>query len=159
MVEKRRGDTGVTLIEVLVVLSLIAISAGAVTFALPSTPSQKSLAQEAHALAARLNLIAERALVEGQYFKFYWDQTTYGFQVWADQDWDALPDSSFAGRESVGSGMSLRDQHGARGGEVRITPNLLPPGRGILKLEVSSGSDTQLILFDGLSARLQGSKL
>lgn len=158
MAERRGGDTGVTLIEVLVVLSLVAVSAGVVTFALPSAPSQKSIAQEVNALIARLNLITEKALVEGQHFKFYWDQTAYGFQVWAEQDWYTLSDLSFRGDESVGSDISFSDQRGDQRGEITITPNLLPQEFGILELEVSSGSDTRLILFDGLSARFWDAK-
>lgn len=155
MAEARATDSGVTLIEVLIVLSLIAVSAGVVTLALPEATSKKSIAQEAELLAARLNLAAERSLIEGKTFKFYWDQETYGFQKWTDQEWQPLTDPAFVETEAVLSGVSLIDQLGARRGQIIITPDLLPQHSGALEIEISSGANGRSVQFDGLAARLK----
>lgn len=153
MAEARAKDTGVTLIEVLIVLSLVAVSAGVVTLALPTASSQRSIAQEAELLAARLNLAAERSLIEGHTFKFYWDQETYGFLEWSNQEWHPLADPAFVEAEAAQSDVSLADHLGARRGQIIITPDLLPHDTGTLEIEISSGANRLSVLFDGLTAR------
>ncbi len=156
MADRRAPDSGVTLIEILVVLTLIAVSAGVVTLALPGTGSQTSLAQQAELLAARLTLAADRSLVEGRQFRFEWEPGAYRFREWAEGAWQPLTDPAFAGQDTTALQAALTDQDGSRRGHVRITPDLMPPARGVLEIALSSGANRRTVLFDGLAARVQG---
>mgnify|MGYP000397973550 FL=1 len=69
---KRADDSGVTLIEILVVLALIGIGAGIVSYALPSGANARTLEQEATLLAARLTNVADRSLVAGETYRVIW---------------------------------------------------------------------------------------
>lgn len=157
MAEPRSGESGVTLIEVLVVLTLIAVSAGVVTLALPRGASERSLTQEAELLASRLNLAAERSLVEGRHLRFGWKDGAYSFEEWSDDDWQATADATLSTAAVLGEDTALADQQGARSGSLVITPDLLPPEGGALELILASGATRRTVVFDGLEARLDGS--
>ena len=74
---KRADDSGVTLIEILVVLALIGIGAGIVSYALPSGANARTLEQEATLLAARLTNVADRSLVAGETYRVIWQSEAY----------------------------------------------------------------------------------
>lgn len=150
MAEPRQPDSGVTLIETLAVLALIGVSAGLVTYALPSGPGARTLAQEAALLERRLSLAAERSLTGRQPLSMSWQGGTYAFREWDGTAWQA-PAAAFAGPHGLPEGMQLAST--SPGGELRITPDLLPPATGPVTFRLGTGPGARHILFDGATAR------
>jgi len=152
MAETRTGDAGVTLIEILVVLVLIGVSAGIVSYALPSGTSARTLDQEAALLAARLNLAAERSLMKGRHYTLDWQAEGYAFQEWQDGAWRAATGAPLSERHTLARGAILTDGDGVRRGAVQIAPDLLPGDDGVVQLWLVAGSVRRMVSFDGAAA-------
>ncbi|QUJ76783.1 prepilin-type N-terminal cleavage/methylation domain-containing protein [Sulfitobacter albidus] len=152
MAETRRGDSGVTLIETLVVLVLVAVAAGIVTLSLPGTAPPRAVAQEADLLGKRLNLAAERSLTTGQTLRMAWGDGSYGFSVWDGAAWTPATAQSLAGPHRIESGLILDDPDGARSGEIRITADLMPDAEGPRVLRIGNGALRHAVTFDGARA-------
>ncbi len=151
---KRVGDSGVTLIEILVVLALIGIGAGIVSYALPSGAKARSLEQEAALLAARLNNVADRSLVAGETYRVIWQSEAYRFETWKDKAWHTATGAPLSGSHTLYRGATLSDATGAQRGSFAITPALLPPTTGIVSLRLASGVQDRTVTFDGATAQL-----
>jgi general secretion pathway protein H len=155
MADRRQRDSGVTLIEVLVVLALIGVSAGVVSYAIPSGRADRDLRQEAELLTARLNLAAERSLVEGRRYRLNWEGSGYSFEEWTEAEWRTTTPPFDAPHRLAGD-TRLRQTGGAATGALRITPDLLPPEEGALHLRLAAGESSLTVIFDGAAARLSG---
>ncbi len=118
MAHSRSLQNGMTMIEILVVLSIIATAAFVVTLSLPSQSAERSLHQEADLLSARLNLAAERSLIERRVFRFGWSSEGYGFEEWVQGDWRAVQDMPLSEGHRFDRGLVLTDGDGAGGGQV-----------------------------------------
>lgn len=154
MTDQRSGESGMTMIEVLVVLSLIAVGAGVVTLALPSTASDRSLNQEAELFAARINLAAEQSLIERRQLRISWSAEGYGFEEWADDGWQDVEGGALSENHRFDRDIALTQGFGTSRGSVTVTPDLFPPEGGRLEWTFRSGTLTRAVSFDGISARL-----
>jgi general secretion pathway protein H len=154
MDKQRRKDSGVTLIEVLVVLALIGVSAGIVTYALPSGGQTRTLDQEATLLAARLNLAAERSLIGGDHYRLDWTAAGYTFATWREGAWDEARSAPLDQEHRFARGAVLSGAGGAQQGTLRITPDMLPASDGARSLRLEVGALRQVVLFDGATARV-----
>lgn len=151
--DMRSGDSGVTLIETLVVLVLIGVAAGIVTLAVPGPAPPRAIAQEAQLLSSRINLAAERSLVAAQHLRMVWRDDGYAFEVWNGEDWAGDSPPPLTGRYHMEDGIILSDGDGKRSGTVRIDPNLMPVRGAVEVFRVGSGADQQEVQFDGARAR------
>ena len=151
----RRADAGVTLIEILVVLALIGVSAGVVMYALPSTSQTRNLNQEAALLTARLNLASERSLINGQYYRLNWVAQGYSFEAWSGGDWHEAVTAPLSEAHSLDPGMTLTDESSGPKGGVEISPDLMPSGATLVRLRISTDARERYITFDGASATLE----
>ena len=88
----RDGEAGLSLVETLVAISVIALVSLAVMLAAPRWPSETQA--EAERLAARVDTARERALTTGEVIGFSPDDDAagYAFLVFRDSAWTALPD-------------------------------------------------------------------
>lgn len=155
MGKERCVESGVTLIEMLIVLVLISVAAGIVTFALPGQAPPHAVSQEADLLSARLNLAAERSLTGGQHVRMSWQEDGYQFQIWNGERWFASKVPMFAKPHQLENGITLRDLADRRSGEIRITSDLMPmDAADQLVLQLVSGSSRRDVLFDGARARV-----
>lgn len=152
MAEMRRADAGVTLIEILVVLTLIGVSAGVVSYALPSASPARTLDQEAALLAARLNLASERSLMKGRHYVLDWQGGGYAFQEWQDGAWRSATGAPLSERHDLARGVVLSDRDGARRGVVQISPDLLPGEEGVSHLRLEADAVRRMVFFDGAAA-------
>ena len=150
----RTADSGVTLIEVLIVLTLIGVSAGIVSYALPSDAPERSLEQEAALLAARINLAAERSLTGGHPLSLDWQTDGYSFREWRAGVWDAAQNAPLDLKHTLASGAILTDADGMSAGAVQITPDLLPSSAGIILLSLEAQGLRRTVAFDGAAARI-----
>lgn len=153
--DARLAEAGVTLIEMLVVLSLIGVSAGIVSYALPSAAPARTLDQEATLLAARLNIAAERSLTSGAHFRMDWRPTGYAFREWRDGDWQAATGAPLDAPHDLARGAVLSDGGGAQRGAITVAPDLMPEAAGVASLWVAAGAMRRAVTFNGAAARVQ----
>ena len=164
MAEPRHPEAGVTLIEMLVALALIAAGASVVALALPDRASERSVAQEAALFAARLDLASERSLVEGRSFRLTWDAAGYGFARWetATEDeeagWRPSQDATLPTRHALEAGARLQTARGPEEGTFVIGPDLLPPEGGALGWQVAGDAAAVALRFDGLRATTEAGR-
>lgn len=85
-------EAGLTLIEMLIVLSIIGISAGAVALGIGSTTRQPTLESEARALAAMIQSGADDAMLGDRLVALTVDPHGYGFASWDGRGWVAKGD-------------------------------------------------------------------
>ena len=153
MADRRRGESGVTLIEVLIVLVLIGVAAGIVTLSLPSSAPPREVAQEAELLSARMNLAAEQSLIAARPYRMSWESDHYLYEVWDGTDWVGQQETAI--RHDLADSILLTSAEGSRSGTLRIEPDLLPGAEGPARFRVTSGTNSREVLFDGATARME----
>lgn len=94
------AEAGLTLIEMLIVLSIIAISAGAIALGIGATTRQPTLESEARALAALIQTGADDAMLGDRLVALTVDEHGYGFASWDGRGWVAK-----GGYHDIPSGM------------------------------------------------------
>ena len=144
----RRGDNGVTLIEMLVVLSVISIAAGVLILRFSATPGTDPRA-EADRLAAVLTEAAEAALYSGNPGALIWSDDSYRVAVFTQgAGWQA---ASGAPQRDLAGGVTLRRDDG-RDGPLMIAPGGIALPASFL---VTSSGPTWQVYFNGLSAEVR----
>ena len=154
MADQRSGESGMTMIEVLVVLSLIAVGAGIVTLTLPSAATGRSLTQEAELFVARLNLAAEQSLIERRQLRMSWSAGGYGFEEWTKDGWQNLKGGALSVNHRFDRDIVLTQGFGTGRGSVTVTPDLFPPEGGRLEWMLRTDAFVRAVTFDGFSAHL-----
>lgn len=149
--EPRRPEAGVTLVEMLVVLALVATLAGAVALGLGPATRGAALRDEAEILAARMRRASEEALLSGQPAALTWSEGTYRFLTLADGAWAPHPVPLLAEERTLPSGMSF----GGRG-TFAVTAAVLPATGEPLRLSLRRDGDGARaeVLWDGATATL-----
>lgn len=148
----RRREAGVTLLELLVVMTLIAIAAGAVVLtAVPATPP---LAQEAERLAARAALARDEAALSGRVVALRMDADGYRFERRTGPDWSALEEPPFA---PVRWGEDVRVEFTPRAPDARV---LFDPAAFATAAEVllRRGSERARVRFDVDGAQVEAAR-
>src|SRR5690606_39996616 len=79
---------GFTLVELMVVIAIIGVAAGAVVLSMPDP--RPTLAVEAERLAARLTLAREEAVMTNRPVARHADTAGYGFESFERAGWTAL---------------------------------------------------------------------
>jgi general secretion pathway protein H len=142
----RAGSAGFTLVEMLVVLAIIAVSAGAVSIGIGSITRAPSVETEARRLATRLQTAADDAMLGDQLVAFTVQKHGYGFaMVGAQGQMVARTDDAFGFHKLPGG--------------ITMTLSVRPPvllgsdgaGRPMSAL-IESGSQRWLVRYDGLNA-------
>ena len=143
---RRHGEAGLTLVEMLVVLAIIAVMAGAVSIGVGSITRAPSAEAEARRLAARLQAAADDAMLGDRMIAFTAAKNGYGFAtIGADGTLLARTDDAFG-------------FHRLPGGMV-VTLDVRPPvilgvdggGRPLSAL-IESGDQRWRVTYDGLTA-------
>ncbi|HEX8622737.1 MAG TPA: GspH/FimT family pseudopilin [Allosphingosinicella sp.] len=105
---------GFTLVELMVVLVIVGLTAAAVVLAIPEPGG--GLRGEALRLAARADAARERAMMDNRPVALVLRENGYGFELRSDGEWRALSERPFVAQEwSAGTRASID------GGEARIT--------------------------------------
>lgn len=148
---RRRGDAGISLVEVLVVLAIIGLMTGASLITLGALGRGDRPEAEALRLAQRLGLAADEVLVTSTPLALVWDARGYAFAGWdaASGDWTGRPIAALAGRHELPAALRLERTDGGGEAPVRIAPDL-PQAQVTLDLR---GADRGWrVAFDGFSA-------
>lgn len=152
----RRGDAGVTLIEMMVVLVIVALMAGLAISGLTPGSAQRKLSGAADVLVQRLALASDEAMVTGRPYGFAARSGGYGFVIWqADAGWLPVVDGPLAAGAELADGMQLAAF--AQDGTALPAdgPYLIAPGGDAagFRVELQTAGQRRLVLFDGLNAR------
>lgn len=125
-----------TLIEVLIVLAIIGIAAGATVLGLGAATRGVSTASEAQRLASRLRLAADDAMLDDRAIAFVWDEGGYSFTGTSGTDDSLAAHRLPRGVRLWGSGTAPVGVDGAG----------LP-----IEARLMSSADTWIVRYDGLT--------
>lgn len=150
--DHRHSEAGVTLLEILIVLVIVAAMAGMVAVATGGAGPESSLVRASDLMAARLTLVAERAALTGEDAAISWDADGYRFLQFRDGAWRPYAVQAMAGPERLGA-IRLADP--ARPAGVVLTADPAEPDTYPLRWVLERGSDRMAVVFDGLTARTE----
>ncbi len=154
----RPHDAGVTLVEILVVLVLIGVMAGAIGLSLGNAGKGDVADREARLLAARLTRAADEALLTGEPMAVVWAEDRYRVARFHEGQWVAFDVPQLAAEHVLPRNLRLAGA-GTDGAEGSFTvgPDLLPDGGSALRLGLrADGGKGIAVVFDGATARLEG---
>ncbi|KMW59413.1 hypothetical protein AIOL_004395 [Candidatus Rhodobacter oscarellae] len=150
----RPSLAGVTLIEMLVVLALFAIMAGAVVLALPSARDPARADLSALALVSALDRAAGHALATGQAFGIRQSDGALELVQQDDQGaWHPHSDPFLAGVKLFPTTTRNTEQAG-RTAVYSVSGNLVPDTRDRLVVTFGSGARASIVSFDGVRAQV-----
>lgn len=115
------AEAGLSLVEVLVALSIVALATTIITLTLAGPPPR---ARESERLRATLEQTADRALVTGRPAAILVDGRTYTAAIWQDGSWRTLPGAS----RTLPAGMTLtapRERQAGYSGQGDDEPALI----------------------------------
>ena len=144
----RRAESGVTLVEMLVVLSIISIAAGVLTLQFPGLTGNDTKA-EAGQLADVLTQAGETALYSGNPRALIWSQDGYRLESFTPGLGWQIADGQ--AQHDFAAGLSLRRNDG-HDGPLMIAPGgIALPARFLL----TTGNAAWRVDFNGLSAEVK----
>jgi len=139
----RRPDSGVTLVEILVSLSIVGAVASLAMLSIRPEGGGRSVEMEARKLAGLVDLAANEALTTGGRIVFEWDETGYAF---AGVDAPGL-----TGRRDIAGGIALA---GTGTAEDDAREHAIGGAFGdAFTLILGEGGARWRVEFDGVSAR------
>ncbi len=140
----RPNDSGMTLVEMLVVLAIIGVAAGAVTLGIGSATRAPSVESEARRFASRLQAAADDAMLGDRMVALTASEDGYGF-------------ASVESDGSIPSGTPRMDFHQLPGG-MAMTLSARPPfilgldgAAKPLSATIESGDQRWVVRYDGLT--------
>ncbi|PCD03700.1 type II secretion system protein GspH [Sphingomonas spermidinifaciens] len=136
-----------TLIEMLIVLSIIAVAAGAVTLGIGSASRAPSVGSEAQRLANRLQAAADDGMLGDSLVAFTAEKTGYAFARFDGTTWQPLSGEAM-GFHTLPGGMTMR---------LSARPPIVlgPEGSGKpLTAVITAPGQTSTVVYDGLTARV-----
>ena len=148
LVAGRKADAGITLIEMLVVLSIISIAAGVLVLQFSGASRSDTKAEAAH-LADVLTQAGETALYSGNPGALIWSQTGYRIESFKPGLGWQIAEGNV--QHDLGVGLTLTRADG-RDGPLMIAPGgIALPARFLL----TNASAAWRVDFNGLSAEVK----
>lgn len=152
MSSARSRETGITLFEILVVLTVLSIASGAAVLAFARSDAVLVEA-EARRLADRLQLAADEALVTATALALTWDARSYRFLAWdtARAEWQPPVQRLLAWEHALPRRVAL--DAGTGNENALVIPPDLTGSEAAFRL--SDGRVAWRILFDGVTAAVE----
>lgn len=142
-----RRDAGFTLVEMLVVLAIIAVAAGAVSIGVGGVTRAPSVEAEARRLATRLQAASDDAMLGDRLVAFTVEEHGYGFATFG-ADGKLMPRTDDAlGFHRLPSGIVMT---------LSVRPPVVLGVDGVgrpMAATIESGGRRWVVTFDGLTAR------
>lgn len=131
---------GFTLVELLVVLFILGLAAGAVALTIPT--GSQDVRNEATAFAGKVAALRDRAILEGRPVGLWVQPSGYGFEAREDGAWLPLEESPFAAAASWKNGVVAQTGSAPRI-EIRFDNVGMPstPAR----IELTDGDDNAAV--------------
>ncbi len=151
----RNAEAGITLIEVLVVLAVIGVGAGATMMA--TRDRGRDVEAEAMRLARHLTLGVDEVLISGLPMVLRWDAAGYGFgqlpaemPLLAPHDWPAAAHPALGARHALPDAVALRLRDAAL-----PVPVVLPASAATrtVTFDLTGAAAGWVVIFDGFTAR------
>jgi len=149
----RLADAGVTLIEVLVVLVLVAVMAGTVALSVGNGGRGDNAGREADLLVARLNRAADEVILTGKPMRFDWRAQDYGFRVLQGAEWVPHPIALLRENHVLPSAIRFSEVSGST---VLTDDMRLEAGKVLALVMLKNGSVAEQVTFDGINAARTG---
>ncbi len=146
--DTRGAEAGISLVEVLVVLAVIGIAAGATLLGLNALDRDNRAETEAVRLARHLSLGVDEALISGRDHALLWDASGYAFQRRAGPGWVAATIPALAARHELRAPTTMQRLDGETG-PVRIPASATGPQ---LVFGIVGSGTSWVVTFDGFSA-------
>lgn len=144
--QRRDAAAGITLVEMLVVLAVIGVAAGATMLGVNAADRGRRAEAEAVRLARQLTLAVDEALATGVTQALFWDARGYAFQRRDGAEWRSAAPPVLAGRHQLRAPVVMS---GDSGDPVHITPGSNGP---VVVLRMTGGGGPWQVRFDGFSA-------
>ena len=141
----RHAEAGLTLIEMMIVLAIIGVMAGAVTLGIGAATRAPNVETGARRLAGRIQAAADDAMLGDRMVAFTAAKDGYGFAINSGNGWVQRTDGALAFHQ-------LPDG-------IVVTLDQPPPiilgidgGRAQLSATIASGAQRWRVTYDGLTA-------
>lgn len=138
----RPAEHGFTLVELMVVLSILALASTAVILTIG--PSGADADAQAARFAARVAALRDRSVIEGRSLGLWVTTSGFGFEQRHDGQWHPLDQVRVAPRNwDVGTAVSVNGT-----AQARVTFNRVGLPDHALRVELTSGDDTAVVRVD-----------
>ena len=138
------ASSGLTLVEVLVVLAVIGIVGSVAVLSVGPTARSSTLQAEAQRLAASIQRASDEALIADRAAALSWDESRYAFVEWDGEARRWQPRQEASAHE-LPDDMILA----AQGGEA---PAAIGEAAGPLQFTLTEGARSWRVSYDGLNA-------
>ncbi len=141
------GESGFTLVEMLVVLAIIAVMGSIAVLGLGGADRGASAQAEAQRLAASIQVASDEALITDRATAIVLDSGGYAFLGWdpASGTWKDHDRPDPAAHRDLAEGIEVAS-------DVPANPLPLTEGAGAYRFTITSRSERWTVLFDGLNA-------
>ena len=146
----RMAEAGLTLVEMLVVLALIGVMAGAVGLSLGPAARGPGAQDEARLLAARMRSASEEALLTGQSVALVWTEHDYRFLTLGPDGWRPHSVPLLAEVKALPAALRF-----PRSGAFAVTGANLPANGVLLELPLQGSGPAAVVIWDGATAALE----
>lgn len=146
----RGRESGMTLVEMLAVLAIVGVAAGATTLGIGAATRAPSVESEARRLSSRLQSVADEAMVSDRPVAFTWDARSYAFLSWDGRGWHIPGDDGHA-RHRLPTGVRLDLGRRAPPLLLGVDGSGVPAAIG-LEAGPDGRGERWLVVYDGLSA-------
>lgn len=160
---QRHCEAGISLVEVLVVLVIVSVMAGAIGLSFNRAGQGDSASREAQVIAARLTRASDEALLAGTPIAVVWSADAYRLLHHDGSEWRAFDIPLLAQTHVLPRGLRLETRSGSEalsstdGPENSFTvgADLIPTSHSILTLAiVPDGGVGISVLYNGVQARI-----
>jgi general secretion pathway protein H len=137
-------EAGMTLVEMLVVLAIVGITAGAAALSIGSATRAPNIESEARRLADRLQLAADDVMVSDRPLAFIWNEKGYAFVGWSGS---GATEGEALDSHSLPAGMTIEPKTSSRPVPLGIDGMGMP-----VAVRLRSDTESWIVAYDGLNA-------